>query len=223
MTTPWRVAKSLDKLRTQINNISPNRNTKSDGTKGDDAHAKRKSDHNPKNGVVHALDITHDPLHGVNSQTLAEALVKSEDPRIDYIISNGRIIYGAHGKHPWDWQSYGGVNPHNKHVHISVVDDPKLADDAHAWKLSDFGSATGDTPPTLNDDHPVLVKGSKGAYVQRLQKMLNAHGAKPELNIDGDFGERTQTAVEAFQKAQKIVVDGVVGDHTWDLLEITGT
>ncbi|HKV33547.1 MAG TPA: hypothetical protein VJP89_04485, partial [Pyrinomonadaceae bacterium] len=59
----WRVAKSLLRLREQINELAPNRSKASDGTIGDAAHASRKSDHNPwvkdgSIGVVTAMDIT---------------------------------------------------------------------------------------------------------------------------------------------------------------------
>jgi peptidoglycan hydrolase-like protein with peptidoglycan-binding domain len=33
--------------------------------------------------------------------------------------------------------------------------------------------------------------------------------------IDGSFGQRTESAVRAYQTTQKITVDGVVGDQTW--------
>ena len=37
--------------------------------------------------------------------------------------------------------------------------------------------------------------------------------------IDGDFGTATQKAVKDFQKANKLVVDGVVGAMTWAALK----
>ena len=82
----WRVAKSLTKLRDQINAMAPRRNKSADGTIGDAAHASRSSDHNPwvkdgKTGVVTALDITNDPRNGVNIGTLSEFLRTQRDPR----------------------------------------------------------------------------------------------------------------------------------------------
>ena len=57
----WRLARSLETLRAQINALSPNRSKASDGTIGDAAHSARTSDHNPDGGgVVRALDLTHD-------------------------------------------------------------------------------------------------------------------------------------------------------------------
>jgi peptidoglycan hydrolase-like protein with peptidoglycan-binding domain len=39
----------------------------------------------------------------------------------------------------------------------------------------------------------------------------------PPPGIDGDFGPRTRACVEAFQRWGHVVVDGVVGDQTWDV------
>lgn len=130
--TAWRLAKSLEQLRRQINAASPNRNKASDGTIGDLAHSKTKSDHNPdKDGVVKAMDITHDPGSGVDGTILTESLVASRDRRIQYIIWNRKIISST--VQPWVWRGYSGSNPHNHHVHISVKADPKLYDNDSLW------------------------------------------------------------------------------------------
>ena len=85
----WRVAKSLETLRRQVNDMAPGRSTASDGTIGDQSHQIRNSDHNPNaDNVVTAMDITHDPAHGVDAGAMAEMLRLSQDPRIKYIISN---------------------------------------------------------------------------------------------------------------------------------------
>lgn len=86
----WRLAKSLERLRAQVNDIYPSRSKLSDGTIGDAAHSKRKSDHNPdKDGVVKAIDLTHDPLNGLDCGKLMQALVEGKDRRISYMIFNG--------------------------------------------------------------------------------------------------------------------------------------
>ena len=130
----WRVAKSLEKFRSQVNARWPGRSKISDGTKGDDRHAASKSDHNPNRaGVVQAIDITNDPRSGCVSQKLAEVLVASRDPRIKYVISNRRICSGDAGPSPWKWRPYRGSNPHDKHVHLSVKDAKRFYDDAAPW------------------------------------------------------------------------------------------
>ena len=61
---------------------------------------------------------------------------------------------------------------------------------------------------------PILRPGSSGQAVRELQQALKGLGYDPG-SVDGQFGGRTEAAVKAFQKAQGIAVDGVVGDVTW--------
>jgi hypothetical protein len=129
----WRLAKSLETLRSQVNAKWPNRDKSSDGTIGDAAHQATNSDHNPNSaGVVTAMDITHDPAHGLDARKLAETLVASRDPRIKYIISNAQIVSSQVS--PWQWRSYTGANAHRAHVHISVSGD---YDDTRSWNLGE--------------------------------------------------------------------------------------
>lgn len=58
-----------------------------------------------------------------------------------------------------------------------------------------------------------LKKGSRGEEVKTLQGKLN-------LIADGIFGPITEEAVKAFQKANGLTVDGIVGDKTWTKLGI---
>jgi hypothetical protein len=130
----FRVAKSLLNLRDQVNKMAPGRDTSSDGTIGDINHQGRKSDHNPNpDGVVTAMDITHDPSHGMDAGRLAEVLRLSKDPRIKYVISNRRIFSSKIS--PWQWRPYDGPNAHTNHVHISVDGDKALYDDAETWSI----------------------------------------------------------------------------------------
>lgn len=65
---------------------------------------------------------------------------------------------------------------------------------------------------------PTLRLGSQGEDVKYLQNLLNyIYG--PELNIDGIFGTKTETAVKKFQKDYGLAVDGIVGRNTWNKLE----
>lgn len=118
----WRLAKSLEQLRAQVNEAYPNRSKASDGTIGDAAHAATASDHNPNpQGVVCAFDITNDPRNGLDAHTLADRLRTNRHPDLKYIISNSRITGAWTG---WNWWAYTGVNPHSSHVHISVGEGP---------------------------------------------------------------------------------------------------
>ena len=67
--------------------------------------------------------------------------------------------------------------------------------------------------------HTPASTWSTGPAVSALQKGLKAFdGPNTPTDpgqIDGNFGQRTETAVRAYQTRQSITVDGVVGDQTW--------
>ena len=63
---------------------------------------------------------------------------------------------------------------------------------------------------------PTIRRGDKGKGVQYLQCYLNLYG--DELDVDGNFGAKTQTAVEQFQKQNNLLIDGIVGQNTWRTL-----
>ena len=123
----WRLAKGLTKLREQVNATYPTRSKVSDGSIGDQAHAARVSDHNPVNGVVHAIDVTHDPLTGVDGHVFSRALIS--DPRAKYVIFAGEI-WKARTK---VWEPYHGANRHDHHVHVSIK--AEVADVESEWNL----------------------------------------------------------------------------------------
>jgi hypothetical protein len=216
----WRLAKSLETLRSQVNEAYPKRSKSSDGSIGDAAHASRSSDHNPwvkdgKTGVVTAIDITHDPNDGFDSYAFAEMLRKNRDPRIKYVISNYRIYAGAGGPSPWTWRKYTGSNPHNHHVHISVDSNKTDYDDTKPWKIDGLDAKHPPEKPYIPPPK-TLKKGDKGDLVKVLQEYLCEHGVR--VVVDSDFGSDTQKAVKAFQKSVKIMADGIVGPHTWEKL-----
>jgi hypothetical protein len=64
--------------------------------------------------------------------------------------------------------------------------------------------------------YPIQV-GAQNDLVKAIQEQLNVKGFGP-LKIDGDFGAYTLADVEAFQKANHLSMDGVVGPQTWDAL-----
>jgi peptidoglycan hydrolase-like protein with peptidoglycan-binding domain len=64
---------------------------------------------------------------------------------------------------------------------------------------------------------PQLCEGSDGSWVSHLQTILAARGFDPGP-IDGIFGPRTEAAVNAYQEAYGLTVDGIVGPITWGSL-----
>lgn len=66
-------------------------------------------------------------------------------------------------------------------------------------------------------DMPMLYRGCTGDAVKTLQDKLNTLGYNSG-NVDGIFGAKTYAAVTAFQKANSLGVDGIVGKLTWGKL-----
>ena len=74
--------------------------------------------------------------------------------------------------------------------------------------------ASAATTAAVAAAQPTLRSGSRGAQVTRLQKRLVA--LRYDVGaVDGVFGNDTLHAVYAFQKVQRIGVDGAVGPATW--------
>lgn len=74
-------------------------------------------------------------------------------------------------------------------------------------------------PDKVNNNNPYLLseslleRGSKGQSVKWLQWQLNAvNGAN--LDVDGEYGEKTEKAVTDYQKAKGLEVDGIAGKQT---------
>ncbi|MGN1317296.1 MAG: peptidoglycan-binding protein [Acutalibacteraceae bacterium] len=63
--------------------------------------------------------------------------------------------------------------------------------------------------------------GSSGGDVKKLQEALNKNGYK--LDVDGQFGSKTQSAVKDYQKKNGLAVDGIVGKNTWSKLTSSTT
>ena len=136
----WRLAKALELLRDEINAAAPERSKLSDGYIGDQRHASRTSDHNVCDccGVVCAADWTHDPAAGFDSYAFAEWLrvrvAAAAEPRVRYVISDGRIYSGQGQRYPAGlWRPYTGSNPHAHHVHVSVRHGAEHYDNAAPW------------------------------------------------------------------------------------------
>jgi carboxyl-terminal processing protease len=73
---------------------------------------------------------------------------------------------------------------------------------------------------TIINPDKELKQSSSGTEVQNAQKMLKAVGFDPG-RTDGFFDKKTKEAVTAFQKAQKLPVNGVLkGDSTMKLMEL---
>lgn len=211
----WRLAESLRILRDQINAAYPDRRKSDDGTIGDEHHAAAASDHNPNPaGVVRAMDITHDPAHGVDTYALADYMRAHPDPRARYIISNRRIAGSPayvkeNGGTPWTWARYTLKNAHDHHVHISVEKESVLYDGVGPWDIGPVMPAVAGV--AVPAEFPLLKRGATGAMVERLQGLLG-------VPVDSQFGPATERAVREAQVRGGLVADGIVGGYTWRVL-----
>lgn len=121
----WKLAPALVQLYDEANAIAPERVRLADGSIGDQAHAARKSHHNPQNGYVDGIDITHSPAYGWDCEERVQQILG--DPRLEYVIFSRRIWrgYDKPGLPRWTQQTYTGSNTHQHHMHVSVWRDDR--------------------------------------------------------------------------------------------------
>jgi|TARA_R110000868_G_scaffold152564_1_gene377714 hypothetical protein len=121
------LSKAAVQMREQIDDSFADRSRKSDGWIGNEKHQNTKSDHNPlpNTGEVCAIDVDAKLCDQPEmSIYLAEQIrvAAKTDKRISYIIHVGKI---ASAKSFWRFVKYRGVNPHNRHIHISFKPNQK--------------------------------------------------------------------------------------------------
>ena len=81
---------------------------------------------------------------------------------------------------------------------------------------------TPPAPPTPTPTKPTLRKGAQGAYVKEAQqKLINWGFSVGAKGADGIFGQATYNAVIAFQRANSLSADGIIGKNTWAKLDET--
>lgn len=71
------------------------------------------------------------------------------------------------------------------------------------------------------DNKTTISSGSSGSSIIRLQQgLIDAGFPLPKFGADGKFGNETKTAVKAYQKANALAEDGVVGPKTMAALDL---
>ena len=145
----WQLAPCLVELFKEADRRKPGRSHASDGSLGDQAHAVRASDHNPADGWVTAgdLDDDHDSTPVLGVDLLVAHLTETKDPRVKYIIRNGRIWQPSTG-----WKPYTGINAHSQHAHISVWNTPEARNDLRPW-----WPTAKPLPPTAEETEMMIV------------------------------------------------------------------
>jgi hypothetical protein len=121
----WKLVAGGEVLRGQVNKRWPDRDKRSDGAKGDAAHADRVSDHNPDSkGLVHALDIDEDLKGSKNDNVwFSDQLIayargrKPGSERLKNIVYENRVASGTYASNFWTWRN--GNYGHDIHMHVS--------------------------------------------------------------------------------------------------------
>jgi len=149
----------------QATALAPSRMKASDGLLPSQAHIKQSpnSDHNT--GL--AVDLTHDPKHGIDCVEIFEKV--KEDKRVEYLIFQGKIWSKARAKE--GNRKYTGSNPHNKHLHISIKEDQSNDTSPWFWWLNQPGIVAQVAAKVV----PVPVKK---AYKTEVCTCCKLHGVK---------------------------------------------
>ena len=136
-----------------------------------------------------------DAALGIGTITPAGGTIAWDDPTTTEVVAN---------------KSYGWTYTPTDTNYTTRTGTIKL------WSKS-FGGGSGRTAAVVAPDMPMLYRGCTGDAVKTLQEKLNAKGFDSG-NVDGIFGAKTYAAVTAFQKANGLGVDGIVGKLTWGKL-----
>ena len=149
----------------QATAIAPLRMKASDGLLPSNAHLKQSpaSDHN----TGHAVDLTHDPKHGIDCEEIFEKL--KEDKRVKYLIFKGRIW--SKEKSKLGNRRYTGSNSHNTHLHISIESTMATDTSPGFWWMNQ--------PKIVNQViSKVTPVPAKKAYTTEVCTCCKLHGTK---------------------------------------------
>jgi hypothetical protein len=149
----------------QATALRPKRKKASDGLLPSRAHIAQSptSDHN----TGHAVDLSHDPKHGIDCKDIFEKL--KEDKRVKYLIFQGKIWSKEKARE--GNRRYTGSNPHNKHIHISI--NSTMATDTSPWFW------WMNQPKIINQAiAKVIPAPAKKAYSTEVCTCCKLHGAK---------------------------------------------
>jgi hypothetical protein len=154
----WRLAPSLVAFVEEADRCYPKRDRTSDGSIGDLAHQARVSDHNPDDGWVHAVDLDEDLAPGLDLKAFAEKLRRRRDPRVKYVIYEGRFFssYATSSRAAWAWAPYTGVNAHLHHLHLSILHTDAARNDLSQWGFAPLAPKPPTTP--LEDEMHVYLR-----------------------------------------------------------------
>lgn len=190
----------------------------------------------------HGLKI----YHGSNriARVHVERLIPIDEALRDGLIVPGMVAFRSRAPGEAKYSLGGQYKPGGKYhngdlrgyYHIGVVDEdidyvlnaagtasdferhPIREGWSHVARLIDVDYDTPyeeDAP--MIDTHETIRKGAKGPSVAAMQGMLIRQGY--DIEADGKFGAKTETALRAFQRANDLEADGVCGPVTWTALQ----
>lgn len=145
------------------------------------------------------LNVNHHTAMVVDFNTLVQASINEKGT-----ITGGKsgdqtgreIATRSYYSYPWDY-CLRYPEGDEKEVKEEVKNEPKK----------------GDVEVTT-----VMIRnGSVGAAVKSLQILLNGK-MYSKLEVDGEFGPKTEAVVKIYQKSKGLEVDGIVGKDTWTRL-----
>lgn len=216
----WRMARSLEVLRAELDGAYPHRDRRSDGGVGDTSHQARPSKHNPgPDGIVEARDFDEDVKAGSRPlwpfvQYLVRLGRAGTHPALGagaHIIYEGRIWSHARG---WVERPYTGANAHEEHAHVAVADGPGK-DSRKAWGVRAALAAppAGPKPDRwLGLTEPPMV-GQDVNNVRHALRVAGNDGVLPS----GPYSRPIADLIGVFQRNRQITERGV-GPKTWAAL-----
>jgi hypothetical protein len=140
------------------NRVAPGRNKATDGILPDARHLAQgvASDHNPDaRGICHAVDVTNDPAHGMNTwawgQIIADRIKSGAETRVKYVVSNNGtvdVIFNPSISMVWR-QNGSPKQEHRSHLHTSILSTPEAENSTAPY----FVGSSSPTPPPPEEEH----------------------------------------------------------------------
>jgi lysozyme len=145
------------------------------------------------------------------AKKVKKAIEKVIHPPKHYSISKGDNFWNLESKHYWEHGILQKLNPN--------VDPTKLRIGQMIRIPSDAVLKPNHKPKPKPVEHKAIVpypghpiqNGDKGIDVERIQRAVGAV-------VDGDFGSETERLVKGYQARHGLVVDGIVGQNTWNVM-----